>query len=41
MKFYTAFFNPDGINWTSEGMIHLKHAKAAAETIAQRWVRGK
>ena len=37
MKFYTAFFNPGGINWTSEGMCHLADAKAAAETMAQRW----
>lgn len=36
-KFYAAFFNAGGIRWTSEGLNHLRDAKAAAETMAQRW----
>jgi len=40
-KFYTAFFIADGIHWHSEGMNHLKYAKAAAEQMAQRWAKGE
>lgn len=36
-KFYTAFFVADGIHWHSEGLCHLRDAKHAAETMAQRW----
>lgn len=38
MKFYTAFFGGAAeTSWTSEGMNHLRDAKAAAETMARRW----